>query len=192
MNCAQYEKYLSSYIDNELKDIIPAAVIDEWTAQFEQHLQTCDACQQEYQNLLRAKQQLNALPDVPLTPALEQQVMAFLRSAPDPASDAKVSSGLDLKQILLDIKVFVRRFFTPPRLVIAGSAFVVVFLWLGFFNPLQKPATQQVAQDINLEKLMDKHMETVIETTNPAHQSGVLILYNKKILEMGQPVNYDK
>jgi hypothetical protein len=199
MNCAQYEKYLSSYIDNELKEIIPAAVLGAWTAGLEMHLQTCASCRQEYQYLLRAKQQLKALPEVPLSPILERQVMAFLHSASEPAIARSFSFRLDLKQYWLAIKVFVKRFISPPRLVIAGSALAIAFLWLGFFYSPQISHKPEVAeetnfQDINLEKLVDKHMESVYETTNPVHQSGVLILYNRQIqnMELGQQVNYDK
>lgn len=196
MNCAQYEKYLSSYIDNELTGLIPAAALVAWTAELELHLKTCTACQEVYQSLLKTKQQLAALPDVPLAPELERQLTAFFSSAPAVSSGVPPVVRPDLKQLWLDFRVFIQRMITPPRLAASGGVLAIVFLWLGVNFFAAKPITipPKVTQDIALEELMQKHMESVYETTNPVQQRGVIIMYNRKMqnTEVGQAVDYEK
>jgi hypothetical protein len=184
LNCTRYEKHLSSYIDKELanKRILP----------LEAHLHICPLCKQEYVRLVKTKQKLSTLADMDLSPELEQKLAAYLSPGYEiPHQYTIPGPGLT------GVVAYLKNFFTPPRLALAGGLLSLVFIVMGVFRFMAPPITITTlpeTEEIALERLMGRHMESVYETTSPANQRGIILIYNRTMQnnDLSQQVHYEK
>ncbi|MEG1585043.1 MAG: zf-HC2 domain-containing protein, partial [Anaerovorax sp.] len=68
MNCIEVQKLLSLYVDNMLES--------GQRAEIGAHLDECEACKQEYKELMGLVAMLNAIEDVPLPECFDRRLRA--------------------------------------------------------------------------------------------------------------------
>lgn len=114
MNCGHTEKKLVAYLDGRL------AIAER--RQFEAHLATCEACQEQAAGFRSVWNALDELPALAPSPSFDNRVRARVQQESRRAG-------------------FWNRIVPSPRLAFAATALLVASIWLSSFQPTRVPPT---------------------------------------------------
>ncbi len=161
MNCSKVQNLLSCYIDRELPGEDMLAI--------QRHLDSCNECQRDYQQLLQVKRLLGAMPVRAPEPFLEERLVQVVFSNSKPASTWRLTIPRPLLR---------------PLAIAATVAGIALGTWY-FATQARSPIQQDLTAVAGIANEID-------HATIDAYLSGKLRLQNPPVIPAEIPLHpYD-